>query len=158
MTSQDAFIGRLRRYRERRRITLDEIAVTTRISRERLDAFERNDLDNWPRGVYARAWVRAYAAIVGLDPTDTVEEFCRLFPHGDRRVGGTLQDMAAIVAHASDYRDDIPAGVDRRRPEPNMCVAARPAWQAALARPLHALWIRLTLKPSPVRLQRRSSS
>ena len=67
------------------------------IRRQLLAAFERNDLSGWPRGLYARAWVRAYANVVGLDPSPTVDEFCRLFPQGDRRVGGTIQEMGAIA-------------------------------------------------------------
>ena len=81
---------------------------------ERLDALERNDLSGWPHGLYARAWVRAYARLVGLDPVDTVDEFCRLFPHGDRRAGPTIREIAAIVAHPSEYEGEF-READRRR-------------------------------------------
>src|SRR5690606_21694190 len=60
------------------------------------------------------AWVRAYASAVGLDPIDTVNEFCRLFPQGDRRVEATMAGIAAIIAAESAYRDDI-SHADRRR-------------------------------------------
>ncbi len=106
MTPQESFVFRLRRHRERSGITLDEIVAATRIKAETLEAFERGDLSRWPSGLYSRASVRAYASVVGLDPIDTVDEFCRLFPHGDRRAGATLQQMAAVVAHASEYRDE----------------------------------------------------
>ena len=59
------------------------------------EALEANDLSAWPRGLYARAWVRTYACAVGLDPIDTVDEFCRLFPQGDRRGHVTMHDIAA---------------------------------------------------------------
>jgi cytoskeletal protein RodZ len=85
MTPQETFITRLRRHRERNRISLDEIVSATRIKREQLEAFESGDLTVWPRGIYARAWIRGYAGVIGLDPSDTVDEFCRLFPQGDRR-------------------------------------------------------------------------
>jgi hypothetical protein len=153
MTSQDAFCTRLRRHRERTGITLDEIATATRIKRELLDAFERNDLSEWPRGVYARAWVRAYATVVGVDPVDTVDEFCRIFPHGDRRTGGTLQEFAAIVEHPSEYRDEFSHAADRRQPPPHVAVIPKPAWHVPLTRPLQAVWLRLTLKPSPMRVK-----
>ncbi|MBM3820681.1 MAG: helix-turn-helix domain-containing protein [Acidimicrobiia bacterium] len=130
--TQETFITRLRRHRERNKISLDEICVETRIKGELLEAFERCDLSEWPRGLYARAWVRAYASAIGLDPIDTVDEFCRLFPHGDRRGGPTVQDMAAIVAHPSEYRDEFGHEVDRRR-SPQMNVLQRPSWQALLA-------------------------
>ena len=125
MTSQETFVTRLRRYRERQQIPLDEIASATRVKRELLEAFERNDLSGWPRGLYARAWVRAYASAVGLDPIDVVEEFCRLFPQGDRRTHGTIQEMASIVAHPSEYRDEVAPELDRRR-QPHVNVLSKP--------------------------------
>ena len=97
MTPQETFVTRLRRHRERNRISLEEIAAETRVKKELFEALEANDLSTWPRGLYARAWVRTYACAVGLDPIDTVDEFCRLFPQGDRRGHATMQDIAAIV-------------------------------------------------------------
>ena len=127
MTSQDTFVVRLRRHRERHRISLDDIASATRVKRELLEALERNDLAEWPRGLYARAWIRAYASAVGLDPIDTVDEFCRLFPQGDRRTHATIQEMAAIVAHSSEYRDEVQPEHDRRRtPQLNVLPKPRP--------------------------------
>lgn len=154
MNPQETFVARLRWYRERNRISLDDIAATTRIKRELLEAFERNDLSAWPRGVYARAWVRAYASVVGVDPADTVDEFCRLFPLGDRRAAVTIQEIAAIVAHPSAYRDGFSGGADRRHRTPHVNVLGQRAWQTRVMRPLQALWSRLTPKPSPVRLKR----
>ena len=91
MTPQEAFITRLRRHRERNQISLGEMAAVTRMKCELLEAFERNDLSNWPRGLYARAWVRAYAGVVGLDPLDTVTSSAVCFstvmaygPHGGK--------------------------------------------------------------------------
>jgi transcriptional regulator with XRE-family HTH domain len=143
MNPQDAFVTRLRRYRERNRISLDEIAAATRVKRELLEAMERNDLSGWPRGLYARSWVRAYATVVGLDPSDTVDEFCRLFPHGDRRTGGTIQEMAAIVAHASEYRDEFDRRQERRQGAPEVDVPAQPTWYSGLVRRAQAVRWRL---------------
>ena len=114
--AQETFIARLRRHRERNLISLEEIASHTRIKRDLLAALERNDLSEWPRGLYARAWMRAYASAIGVDAIDTVDEFCRLFPQGDRRVQPTIQEIAAIVASPSEYRDEFKgiSEVDRR--------------------------------------------
>ena len=120
MTAQEAFIARLRRHRERNHVTLDEIVGETRIKREQLEAFERGELDTWPRGIYARAWIRGYASVVGLDPIDTVDEFCKLFPQGDRRAQGTIRDFAAIIAHPTTYQDEFDHGEDRRRSSPQV--------------------------------------
>lgn len=144
MNPQDAFVTRLRRYRERNRISLDEIAEATRIKRELLEAMERNDFSGWPRGLYARSWVRAYATVVGLNPNDTVNEFCRLFPHGDRRVGGTIQEIAAIVAHATEYRDEFAHRHDRRHgAAPQIDGLEQPAWYSGLVRRAQAMRWRL---------------
>ena len=154
MTLQDAFVTRLRRYRERSQVSLDEIATLTRVKRELLEAFERNDLSEWPRGLYARTWVRTYARVVGLDPADTVEEFCRLFPQGDRRVAGTIQEMAAIVAHTSEYRDEFGDVTDRRR-SPQVNMLPQQTWYGAMAQWTQTLWWRMVpaLRPEP-RLKR----
>src|SRR5688572_20176870 len=131
MTPQETFITRLRRHRQRNRISLEEIAAETRVKPELLEALERNDLSEWPRGVYARAWIRAYASAVGLDPMDTVDEFCRLFPHGDRRVRPTIEEIAAIVAHPSDYQPEVPPDQERRRSAERDAAMARMPWHVA---------------------------
>lgn len=114
MTPQETFVTRLRRHRQRNRLSLDDIAADTRVKREHLEALENNDLSAWPRGLYARAWIRAYASAVGLDPIDTVDEFCRLFPAGDRRGRGTVEEIAAIVASASEFQDGFDPARERR--------------------------------------------
>jgi len=143
MNPQETFVARLRRHRERNHVPLDEIVSETRVKREMLEAFERNDLSEWPRGLYARAWIRAYASAIGLDPIDTVDEFCRLFPHGDRRTGGTVQEIAAIVAHESEYRDEFGHEVDRRHGAPEINVLPRRAWHMGFAQGVRQLWTRV---------------
>ena len=143
MSPQESFIVRLRRHRERNRISLDEIASATRIKRDLLEAFEQGDLSGWPRGLYARAWVREYANVIGLDSIDTVDEFCRIFPHGDRRSSNTLQELAAIVAHESEYRDEFSHPVDRRRSVPATMPAPKPGWIDLFGQLGNALTFRL---------------
>lgn len=144
MTPQETFIVRLRRHRERNRIPLDEISQHTRIKKDLLEAFERGDLSGWPRGLYARAWVRGYVSAIGLDPIDCVDEFCRLFPQGDRRTGATVQEIASIVAHSSEYRDEFSHPVDRRRSGMPVAEALpSPVSATMLARMFHAARLRL---------------
>ncbi len=132
MTPQETFVTRLRQHRLRWGISLEDIAADTRVKAALFEALERNDLSAWPRGVYARAWVRAYASAVGLDPIDAVDEFCRLFPQGDRRVRPTIEEIAAIVGHPSEYRSDVVAGMERRH-TPQFNMMSRVAWHAAAA-------------------------
>ena len=143
MNPQETFVTRLRRQRMRARVSIEQIADSLRIKPEIIAAFEANDLSEWPKGLYSRAWVRAYALAVDLDPVDTVDEFCRLFPQGDRRTGGTIQEFAAIVASPSEYRDEFghPEG---RRASDQKPAEDKPAWHTFVTQPGRALWTRLT--------------
>ena len=157
MTPQQTFIARVRRHRERNHISLDEIVSQTRIKREQLEAFERGELETWPRGIYARAWIRSYASVIGLDPIDTVDEFCKLFPQGDRRAHGTFRDFAAIIAHPSTYQDEFEhmAEEDRRRSTPEMSVMSSRSWRQQMGRLVRSLLsLRPARSPRPVRSMR----
>jgi len=144
MTPQETFVTRLRRHRQRARVSVEEIANNLRVRPELIEALERNDLSEWPRGLYSRAWIRAYALAVDLDPVDTVEEFCRLFPQGDRRSGGTIQEIASIVAAPSEYRDEFDHLEGRRSGDQRVSEDAKPPWHASVMQSSRALWSRLT--------------
>lgn len=73
------FGGKLRAARERRGISLRQIAATTKISVPALEALERNDISRLPGGIFSRAIVRSYALEVGLDPESTVQDFLQRF-------------------------------------------------------------------------------
>lgn len=75
------FGPRMKRARETRGVTLREIATRTKISVSALEALERNDISRLPGGIFGRAFVRAYAEEVGLDPEQTIREFIEAFPH-----------------------------------------------------------------------------
>ena len=45
-----------------------------------------------------------------------MNEFCRLFPQGDRRLQPTMEQMASIVASVSAYHDEFPLADRRQRP------------------------------------------
>jgi cytoskeletal protein RodZ len=73
------FGGKLRQARERRGISLRQIAASTKISPAALEALERNDVSKLPGGIFSRAFVRSYAVEVGLNPDETVKEFLEQF-------------------------------------------------------------------------------
>src|ERR687888_1765393 len=75
------FGRKLREARERRGISLRQIAEATKISVGQLEALERNDISRLPGGIFSRAFVRSYAAEIGVDPEQTVREFLAQFPH-----------------------------------------------------------------------------
>jgi len=70
-----AFGDRLRREREMRGITLDEITESTKISRRHLEALEREHFDQLPGGVFNKGFVRAYARFLGIDEDQAVADY-----------------------------------------------------------------------------------
>ena len=74
-----AFGERLRRQRRHQNLSLTEIAASTKVGASHYAALERGDCSRWPGGVYNRAFIRAYAKAVGLDPDETAAEFAEYF-------------------------------------------------------------------------------
>jgi transcriptional regulator with XRE-family HTH domain len=121
MPDLEQFGPRLRREREKRRISLEEIGAATNVAVDLWEGLERNDLSRWPSGVFARAFLRDYARIVGLDPDGVVDEFCRHFAIGDRRGSRILREHADLIGHTMQTApgaEPLPAGRDRRRSTP----------------------------------------
>ncbi len=90
----------LREARERRGITLRQIADHTKISIASLEALERSDASRLPGGILARSFVRSYAAQVGLDPDATLDAFLDRFSD-DTRFGVVSRTAPADEAPAS---------------------------------------------------------
>ena len=72
--------ARLREAREKRGVSLRQIATSTRISVMSLEALERSDLSRLPGGIFTRSFIRAYAQEVGLDPDRTIQDFIAELP------------------------------------------------------------------------------
>ena len=84
--------------RERRGLSLDELAHRTKISVRVLRAIESNAFDQVPQGIFTRGYLRAYAREVGLDPSATVEQYLAQF------------DTAEAAEHSpTDGALDLPA-------------------------------------------------
>jgi cytoskeleton protein RodZ len=92
------FGAHLKQAREQRGISLRQIATATKISMGALEALERNDFSRLPGGIFSRAFVRAYALEVGLDPEQTVQDFLVEYDkHGDH-----VDELAAPEVTADD--------------------------------------------------------
>jgi cytoskeleton protein RodZ len=72
---KDTFGGSLKRERELRGVTLDEISAATRIATRFLQAIENEQWDQLPGGVFNRGFVRAVARYLGLDEENIVSEY-----------------------------------------------------------------------------------
>lgn len=65
----------LRREREMRGITLQEIANATKISVRFLEAVEDEEFAKLPGGIFMRSFIRSYAGYLGLDEERVMAEF-----------------------------------------------------------------------------------
>ena len=96
--------ARLREAREKKGVSLRQIANSTRISVMSLEALERSDLSRLPGGIFTRAFIRAYAQEVGLDPDRTIQDFIAELP----------PEAATATAHPAGIEDGEKLDSDRK--------------------------------------------
>jgi transcriptional regulator with XRE-family HTH domain len=97
----ESFGARLRQRREQQEIDLIAIAEQTKIKLSLLEALERDDVSHWPAGIFRRAFVRAYAHAIGLNPDEIVREFLEVYPDPIEVVATTAAITSALDARGS---------------------------------------------------------
>ena len=97
----------LKQARERRGISLRQIASATKIATGALESLERGDFSRLPGGIFSRAFVRAYAVEVGLDPEETVRQYTEL--------AEALAASSQSVVTAAEITDDDRMFLERQR-------------------------------------------
>ena len=65
----------LKKAREKKKLSLEQIASQTRIQETHLRALESEDFANLPAKVFAKGFVRAYAKALDLDEEETLQRF-----------------------------------------------------------------------------------
>jgi len=65
----------LRAERERASVSLDAVERGTMIRRDFLELIDHDRLDQLPSGAYAKGFIRAYAAYVGVDPAPLIKAY-----------------------------------------------------------------------------------
>jgi cytoskeleton protein RodZ len=73
----------LKREREMREVSLNEVTVATRIAPRFLEALENQDWEKLPGGVFNRGFVRAIARYLGLDEENLLAEYD--LAHGEEK-------------------------------------------------------------------------
>jgi cytoskeleton protein RodZ len=73
--AKGSFGERLKREREMREVSLDELMKATRISQRFLEALENEDWKKLPGGVFGRGFVRTIAGYLGLDEESFLSEY-----------------------------------------------------------------------------------
>src|SRR5664279_1076356 len=93
-----SFGERLRREREMRGISLDDIAEATKIGTRLLRALEEEHFDLLPGGIFNKGFVRAYAKYLGLNEDEAVADY--LVAAGDPNLD------PRVIAEQNDSRID----------------------------------------------------
>ncbi len=70
-----SFGARLKEERERRKVSLDEISASTKISTRLLHALEEDHFELLPGGIFNKGFIRAYAQHLGLDEDQVIAEY-----------------------------------------------------------------------------------
>jgi len=70
-----SFGDRLKKEREQRGITLDDISLSTKIGTRLLRALEEEKFDQLPGGIFNKGFVRAYARHLGIDEDQAVADY-----------------------------------------------------------------------------------
>jgi transcriptional regulator with XRE-family HTH domain len=63
----------LRKAREQKGLSLEEVEAITRIRRKHLEALESDDFASLPPATYVKGFVKNYATVLGLDPQQMLE-------------------------------------------------------------------------------------
>ncbi len=97
-TQGTGFGERLRREREMRGISLDEVAAATKIGTRLLRALEEEQFDRLPGGIFNKGYVRAYARYVGIDEEQALADYLKA-------ASETPPDVNLIAHQSASARD-----------------------------------------------------
>ena len=139
VSERRAFGDRARRQRERKGVTLEAIAQLTKVPKSLFEGIERGDCSRWPASVYSRAYIKAYAQAIGLDPDEAVEDFMAAFagglPDADKAPARRIK-AAGSLRMSMDDEPDVRQQRSLRRAAlalADLLVAFGVAWSVNLA-------------------------
>ena len=96
-----SFGEKLKREREMRAITLEEIADATKIGTRSLRALEEEHFDQLPGGIFNKGFVRAYARFLGIDEEQAVADYMAAT---NDTGNSTATQMAALADQVEQHR------------------------------------------------------
>jgi hypothetical protein len=102
--SRQDFCLALKSARERKGISLVQIADATKIPSYLFAGLERSDLRRWPKGLFRRSFFRDYARMIGLPVAEACEEFVRLFPDDEHAAVATAPAITTNAGQADEVR------------------------------------------------------
>lgn len=100
----------LKEQRERRGISLSDVAVCTRVSLRHLSALEDGRFGELPGGIFSRGIVRSYAKCCGLDTEGTMQKFLEAMRAGGIQIEQKDDDWIEFAEAVGRNRSVTPSG------------------------------------------------
>ncbi len=94
----------LRRERELRQITLEEMVEGTKIALQRLQELENDRLEDMPAEIFVRGFIKSYAEFIGLNPDEVIlryEEELKALQEKEAADTGTVYHCADMKPHTN---------------------------------------------------------
>ncbi|MGA3212306.1 MAG: RodZ domain-containing protein [Terriglobales bacterium] len=93
------FGDRLRREREMRGVSLEEMASATKIGTRALRALEREEFEKLPGGIFNKGFVRAYARFLGMDEEQSVADYLSASAEAQEKQGLDAENLKKLAAN-----------------------------------------------------------
>jgi cytoskeleton protein RodZ len=107
-----SFGEKLKREREKRAVTLEQISVSTKIGTRMLQALEEDKFSQLPGGIFNKGFVRAYARCVGMDEDQAVAEYLEASGDAPARIEAAAELERSSPEPAGDRSSrDLPWGL-----------------------------------------------
>ncbi len=94
----------LKRERELRQITLEEMVQGTKIALQRLKELESDRLEDMPAEIFVRGFIKSYAEFIGLNPDEVIlryEEELKALQEKEAAETGSLYNCSDMNPHSN---------------------------------------------------------
>jgi hypothetical protein len=88
----------LKTAREKKKVSLSQAALKTRVKVQLLEAMERDDFSRMPAPIYARGFIKTYCEFLGLNPAPLLQEYTER--HGGSQKRPSLPEDVSLIKPA----------------------------------------------------------
>ncbi|HUM05471.1 MAG TPA: RodZ domain-containing protein [Terriglobales bacterium] len=106
-----SFGEKLKQERLKRSITLEQIALSTKIGTRMLQALEDDRFNQLPGGIFNKGFVRAYARYVGLDEDQTVADYLEASGEAPPNAEPEVEPQPVLVEAPASPSRPLPWGL-----------------------------------------------
>ncbi len=97
LSEEALFFGEvLKKARERKNLTIDDIVTETRISKQVIEQIESKTPDYLPEPVFLRGFIKSYAEQVDLDPVQIVEMYKTKYGIVDQPISEVVENPGSV--------------------------------------------------------------